>query len=368
MAKISRAMQPLPEGFSVLTWNMLAQTFIVDGKASYHHRPAEDTGWQSRLERLLAELREVRPTVICLQEMSFEHFPEVAEALGTNGYTGVMQDDRKRAPGQPVGAATFFGSGYTMVWDLHRTRTLAIGLSDGQRIAAVVNCHLEGNPAAWAARVSQLKSCLQQVAKMDHHALVVAGDFNAQEPSAAAYFLAGEGVPEGMLEWGYEVPACGKPDHSYALQKVYPSGNGEYTFTISGGAEHLVMLDQIWFSSSLILQAYRDPSWGSEFDKQVVVGGLPNKQNPSDHLPLAATFAWASDTPSLKQEEAIVKAAPTDHETYDQLMAKAKLTPDQMAEWDEFAEWTPQGTPCLRCSIIFLKPTLDRLYSQGSKR
>jgi len=297
-----RGAMPL-EGLSVLSWNIFNPDTI--GLATldnphYNHLTPEERFWEHRFPKIIQEIDVANAAVVCLQEINAGHYEEIKEQLGARGYKACTHKKMQRNS-----LAIFFKSSLTLVWEKQVKikgfeKTLAIGLKDGERTLAVATCHLEGHPEKAADRVAQLEKTLGEIRKLPHDALVVAGDFNAplaedgwKNSGVAAYMCSGE-VPAGTTEWGCEVslPATPSP-HGATLASAYSPSAGT---SICLHGEGPALIDHIWFSpSSLQLVGVRDVFFDDEgFRADVLTRGLPNLSNPSDHLPLGATFKWTS--------------------------------------------------------------------------
>merc|ERR1712194_544342 len=156
----------------------------------------------------------------------------------------------------------------------------------------------------------RLQKTFSELQSLHYDAVVVAGDFNAPSVesgnfdspfvmtswrnSALSSYLCTGRVPSGVWEWGLDVaPVAGLEGHNLFFEPVYRPGG---TFTSSkriGEARcRTAMVDQIWFLARLQLTSACDPFFDHEFRRCVLTQGLPNLLNPSDHLPLAATFRF----------------------------------------------------------------------------
>jgi mRNA deadenylase 3'-5' endonuclease subunit Ccr4 len=262
-------------------WNILADCYLSSNRkdAEYAHVDPAARAWPARCRALLAELVAAAADVICLQEVMFTHFDDdLLPALAAAGYTGLMQNDKKRSETHPqgtlahlrahclhsllpdcsasrlvvdsvvcLGVATFWRTaGYQLVGECHRSRTVTVVLQDsaGRRLA-VVNGHLEGDPAASAIRVKQLQATLAQLRRQHgHQGLLIAGDFNTQlQSSACSAWLALGFVPDGVVDMGRPAqPAAQQlPTHGYGdLASAYqPAAAGDHgdesaSFTFCG--------------------------------------------------------------------------------------------------------------------------------------
>ena len=72
--------------FSVMSYNVLAQSNVEKMKYMYRGRPEYMLKWEHRSEMLLAEISAIAPTVLCMQECDAAAFPFFARGLGSRGY------------------------------------------------------------------------------------------------------------------------------------------------------------------------------------------------------------------------------------------------------------------------------------------
>lgn len=237
-----------PSPFSVLSWNILAQSLY---EAQYQRRRIQQVAtsglsapvipsltsnshphpWPKRLKRIIEMLSHANSDVVCLQECELQTFKyDLAPALSKLGYDGIAQEDdrpdrparmkevtKHRYPRNHI-VATFWKKdkfqpvGETLV----RTRTMTTVLrlkensgdaGDGGGGAAptvaVINVHLEGHPRRFSERTHQLQHAMTDLSKRIEHerkdpeslkgesrigklnALVLAGDFNCELQSSA---------------------------------------------------------------------------------------------------------------------------------------------------------------------------------------
>jgi len=324
---------------SVLSWNLLAQdcTSSILGAQRYCHVPREDLAWSNRCLRIVEELLSADADVLCLQELNFADELSIRSPLEAAGYVGLMQ--KKDDPKHPTGNATFWKSSKLSCASpaVHRSRVLTVLLQDEkkrERCVAVANCHLEGNPRESLARVKQLQSTLKQLQQLRHQAVIVIGDFNCElQTSACASYLAFGFVIPGVIEWGKEcpAPAAQVPGHGYVLSSAYPNDGTDFTFTIRPNL--CLMLDQLWHThDSLQLVARRGIFADASQRDFILAHGWPSAINPSDHLPIGATFNWAEKlvdlNPAPKMEELEVEDPQAEAEL---LLANTEA---QRSEWD----------------------------------
>eukprot|EP00418_Pyrodinium_bahamense_P097889 CAMPEP_0179029468 /NCGR_PEP_ID=MMETSP0796-20121207/10071_1 /TAXON_ID=73915 /ORGANISM="Pyrodinium bahamense, Strain pbaha01" /LENGTH=336 /DNA_ID=CAMNT_0020725631 /DNA_START=239 /DNA_END=1249 /DNA_ORIENTATION=+ len=208
---------------------------------------------------------------MCFQEVDRgSSLGELREALAPHGFDAVVQDRKDF----PVVNATFFKRDrFVVSWVDHRSRVLLAGLMlpDGREVG-IVNVHLEagaGN-ASEAQRKAQLTSALRRARARKPWCIVACGDFNSTlRPASDLHTL--------LTESG--------------LSKVPCTGS---TLAVPGYAD---VLDHIWAGKQLRARAVL----GSERTilRRLEAAGLPDTENPSDHLPVAAIFVVQQlDVPS----------------------------------------------------------------------
>ena len=297
----------LRSDINVCSWNVLAQCYFDNTNHDGHVKDEGSLLWPARCKRLIQEMITTDADVLCLQEVQFAHFDsDYAPELAKVGYEGLVQADKKRASAHPQGVATFWKADtFKLDGAVHRSRTMAAMLTDSAgRTAAIVNCHLEGNPRNPLARVKQLQTTLTEVStKYQHHALVVCGDFNcALGASASAAYLSFGQVPPGIVEWGVPVDDAVTeiPRHNYSLASSYevqPDVPRGFRFTYCGTPDFPVDgLDQVWYTpDALRCTATRQLHASNEARLRMIRSGLPSPDCPSDHIAVGAAFNWMAD-------------------------------------------------------------------------
>eukprot|EP00931_Biecheleriopsis_adriatica_P089430 TRINITY_DN63565_c0_g1_i1.p1 TRINITY_DN63565_c0_g1~~TRINITY_DN63565_c0_g1_i1.p1 ORF type:complete len:387 (+),score=56.49 TRINITY_DN63565_c0_g1_i1:139-1161(+) len=293
---------PMPSDFlSILSWNLLnpdTRGLATKDNPHYDHLTDEERFWEHRWPKIFDEIRLADTAVVCLQEINKDLYEEIKGALAALGYACVTHKKMQRNS-----LAIFFKQErLSKVWEKNvkvkgMEKTVAVGLEDAGQIIAVVTCHLEGHPEKAVDRIKQLEATFSEIKDLPHQALIVAGDFNAplveegRYAAVASYMSAGN-VPAGMTEWGKKVcvDADTQHDHGYTFSSAYQS---DHVFSISLHGERPALIDHIWYTSqSLELTAVRDVFFKDDFRQKASQHGLPNLQNPSDHLPLGVVLKW----------------------------------------------------------------------------
>ncbi|CAJ1949805.1 unnamed protein product [Cylindrotheca closterium] len=350
--------------FSLLTWNILSQK-LYDAQIK---RQNDSTGmeqfgysWMERLQWIVETLASVDADIVCLQEVDLEPFnQDLLPSMNRLGYNGAIQGgenvqeiNRRKGKGKRAHlVATFWKSrfepldvnGFDQVDGavLARGRTLTTLLQDqreGNPILAVINCHLEGHPRQYSARIKQLQHAMDDLvvrcAGVPLNGLCIAGDFNCElQSSACSTYLrigrigrkgglggvhgtSANAVPPSLLEcdeaakcldpileWGKPIPndelekVQPHPFRANSLCSCYPEFLGKQDarkhFTFCARPNRPVAgLDQIWYSSlSLKRLALRKPLSTSADRLRVLTNGLPAQRLPSDHLPIGTILDW----------------------------------------------------------------------------
>ena len=212
---------------------------------------------------------------------------------------------------------------------------------------AIINCHLEGHPRQYAARIQQLQHAMEDLAKRRTcgpptlNGLMIAGDFNCELQSSACttYLKIGRVGRKGGLggvhgtsalvlpprlleseeaaemlhpikEWGQDLPNGEMehvPPHPFrrnSLVSAYPTQLGQsdprnhFTYCANPSCRPVAGLDQIWHSGySLTRVALRKMLPNHQERTKILQQGLPLPRYPSDHLPIGAVLDWNTDDP-----------------------------------------------------------------------
>mmetsp|Transcript_22974 Transcript_22974/g.33829 ORF Transcript_22974/g.33829 Transcript_22974/m.33829 type:complete len:636 (-) Transcript_22974:2175-4082(-) len=365
---IVRAQNP----FSLVSWNILSQqlyeinTLQKVAKTAKNDNPLHGIyrfGWEQRCQWIIDTLHHIDSDIVCLQEVEYDLFvKDLLPSMRRLGYDGVVQggegvEEIQRRKGKSVRAhvvATFWKRDSFEPWtndDSHDDNNDDDDDASSCPILAVINCHLEGHPRQYAARIKQLQHSMEDLAKQKAtrniplNGLCISGDFNCElQSSACSTYLrlgrvgrkgglggvhgtAAAVVPTTLLE-SEEAAEClhpilewGKPIPEDEMEKVSPhafrhnsllsayppylgSTDAREHFTFCANPHRPVAgLDQIWFSSfSLSRIALRKPLFSYEERMNALWTGLPAPFYPSDHLPIGAILDWNSCDASSSME------------------------------------------------------------------
>lgn len=253
-----------PWTISVATYNVLADAYI---KPKYYPLCAtEDFKPERRHPLLDARVAALGTDVICLQEVDYEAFKRFDDRLRPLGYQGRWAH---RAGGKPDGCATFVRAPWklrtSLIFDFddeprrpsNRVAIASVIECDGHR-RALVNAHLQWDPPdappheqAGLGQALQLLSYVRGQGRA-----VVCGDFNAVPDSAILEAFRTEGFTDAH-------------------------GDAPPTSNTAGPPRKI---DFLLHSYGLVAIPSPPP--------HVAAGTpLPSATEPSDHVPLIATFA-----------------------------------------------------------------------------
>jgi len=298
---------------SILSWNILAQYLFDSNRHWYQYVDTNaPVSWPERFALIMDEITSCQADIICLQEVEFEAFDDFLPSLKRHGYSGIMQNKKRRSGDHGHGVATFYREEkFELVDTIHRSRTMVTLLKDKERdnrTTAVVNCHLEGRPDKAIARVKQLQSTLQDLStKYTHHAMIVCGDMNCMmnDSACSTYLQLGTCKDMQIMEWGSLVDSkvSDIPSHSYSLQSAYPvelmtEQPMDYVTFVSSPQRFVSGLDQIWYhdsSNSVTVKGIKNPFHSPEHRRNVLESGLPCMHWPSDHLAIGCILEWKKD-------------------------------------------------------------------------
>eukprot|EP00887_Chlorella_sp_A99_P005315 scaffold1.g5315.t1 len=273
------AFQPVPSAYqssvSIVTYNVLCQTFAT--RQRLPHVFPRWLEWDHRWRLLQQELAAFQADVVCLQEVTPDRWNDIKDHMLSLGYASVLQSK-----------AISHGS-HNVVATFYRAAKLRLPLW-------LVNLHLEGSPYRPNDRVSQLKSALQRLA---HHLesasaeppeaadVAIAGDFNSFMGDSPCWLLR-----RGRLERNHTDAVCPAVPttkqsiaHPFPLVEVYDVAGVKLAFTRKTHHFSHPPIDFIWCSRHMHVSAVMRPLQ-AEQREYVNKHFLPNRMQPSDHLPL----------------------------------------------------------------------------------
>jgi mRNA deadenylase 3'-5' endonuclease subunit Ccr4 len=269
---------------TVLQFNILADK-LGDAKA-FPMVAEANLSWAARSPRIVSYITEMGADIVALEEV--DHPDELAEAL-KNTYPHFIY----RSKGGFAGDGTMllykprftlldqFTKKFTDMEDQSKTASQCFVYAEFSENVTkekfcVLATHLKAKKPFSDTRAYQAKQIVEFLtlrAKLD--SCIVLGDFNADGDEKAIGLMADAGLTD-IFE---------------TLQSNNPEKYKEHWTTMKyhdAGELQLRSIDYIFFPKKrFYVQRLLMPSGRDEVDQKV---GLPDKQNPSDHIPLYAEF------------------------------------------------------------------------------
>jgi len=246
---------------AIFSWNLLAPLYDRSG-----------LDWKGVRLLALKEwlLRFTACDVFCFQEVDLvSSLADISEILNAYGFKAIVQEKK----GFQVVNVTFFKASRLQVsWTQHRNRALIANfvLPDTSEIC-IANVHLEAGAAA--ENEKQRQAQLASVLKRAHGNIVVCGDFNS------------------CLTAGSQLHA------QLAAAELLRTPTGGITLAQRNG--YVDCLDHMWTSRNLVPTKVLGSSL--DFLASACDRGLPDTMNPSDHLPVGASFRLNCASPGEQE-------------------------------------------------------------------
>ncbi|XP_031626335.1 protein angel-like [Contarinia nasturtii] len=201
--------------FKLMSYNILAQTLIEKHPYLYttHYQPYLE--WPHRLQCLRNEILNIKPEILCLQEVQESHLDDIAMALKPMNYDKPLYKQRTGIDYYD-GCAIFYNPQLFKLIDHHyvefyqpgvkvldRCNVAIIAKFASRRLKniqfIVATTHLLYNPKRDDVRTAQLQILLAELDRMSVHTetqeplpIILTGDFNSL-PSSEPYKLVHQG-------------------------------------------------------------------------------------------------------------------------------------------------------------------------------
>lgn len=104
--------------FVLMSYNILAQTLLTRHSYLYAENREEFLEWSHRLKCIRNEIFEIKPAILCLQEVQESHLDEIERALQPMGYTKPLYKKRTSLD-YDDGCAIFYNSKQFELIDYH---------------------------------------------------------------------------------------------------------------------------------------------------------------------------------------------------------------------------------------------------------
>ncbi|KAF5278843.1 hypothetical protein FQR65_LT03531 [Abscondita terminalis] len=287
-----------PYNIRILQWNILSQALGVMND-NFARCPNDALDWNFRRYRIVEEIIQYFPDVVCLQEV--DHFNFLKHVLGTQGYEG-MFFPKPDSPcfyiegnNGPDGCAIFYRKNkfdlvknenkVLEVWRVQSNQVAVLAVlkirETGQEIC-VATTHLKARQGALLStlRNEQGKDLLQFVA--NHYSdrpTILCGDFNA-EPTEPVYetILNGE-----CMNFASAYASCHGCDGLRSADREPPYT----TWKIRDEGEICHTIDYVFYNrNAMDVEAVLDFPSGDEIGQDRV----PSYLYPSDHFSLVCDF------------------------------------------------------------------------------
>jgi len=273
---------------SLVSWNTLSKTWLslCERDKEYAHVHQQWLDWGTRSEAIINWLSRLAADLIVLQEVDFSTFEEAFQLpLAKLGYEALMQDNPKRTDAQPCGNATFWRRDkFELMWSEHRSRTLLTGFKikavKANNTLTVINAHLESSQEKFSGRAAQVHSALEKAGRHDPGAsTILVGDFNTGADSQLCKVLR-------EYEW-----------HGFAMASAYEHPDAESTSPVVDATfranGHSYLIDHLWYGHGQLQLCKVLQPLNAEA-RSISLGpnasGLPDRNVPSDHIPIGAVF------------------------------------------------------------------------------
>lgn len=104
--------------FILMSYNILAQTLVTGNPHLYANHNKDFLQWSHRLKCIQNEIINVRPAILCLQEVQETHIKDIQQALSPLNYAKPLYKKRT-GPKYDDGCAIFYNSNYFSLLDYH---------------------------------------------------------------------------------------------------------------------------------------------------------------------------------------------------------------------------------------------------------
>lgn len=106
------------QSFKLMSYNILAQSLLKKHKELYAANVPQYLDWTHRLQCIRNEILEIKPAVLCLQEVKDSHISEIQNALWPMNYEKPLYKKRT-ASDYDDGCAIFYNAQYFELIDHH---------------------------------------------------------------------------------------------------------------------------------------------------------------------------------------------------------------------------------------------------------
>lgn len=287
----------------------------------YYNCDPEDLEWPKRGHKIVKELLDTRPDIICLQEVQNDHLQTLYRPrLNKNGFNCLF----KAKTGVKVdGCAIFYRRNLFRLHQYKPVEFNRVDLSDilnrdnvghiavlkprltrlTDSLLVVANTHLLFNPNRTDIRLAQIKLLLSELEFMSftndsdgikiQHPTILCGDLNSNPDSQVVNFIMNKTSPSQANSHQTNNDEDAKPceylqnlRHPFDFKSAYQFKHKSDQAFVTTFANSIV--DYIFYTPNLQLETFRELLTEEEMRDVIPI---PNSEFPSDHLSLTAQFS-----------------------------------------------------------------------------
>lgn len=290
--------------FTMITWNALSNTEAT--QFNFPKTPARYLDWEYRSDSLLHTILNLKPHLVCIQEVEERQLESLEERMKTVGYgCAASFAGRPRRPGIPVvGVATFFLKARLTV-----EKTVSVSFSDLNPNENISKLQLIANEAAFQVSIVRLQAQSFFLINAGLRACRYEPDVLLTQVATIAERvdnLTSQAVICGSLGFtpkspSYTLLSTGtEPSGKFKLRRTFRSAYLDSTTPLEftqWDENGLTITDYIWITpfmqpTGYIIVPTKDEALQAH-------QAAPNAQWPSNHIPIGAAIDIKASTSEL---------------------------------------------------------------------
>lgn len=275
--------------FNIISWNLVAQSHAT--QRNFPKTPQRYLEWSYRVDRILHTINQLKPTILCVQEIEEKLVENLVDKMNNIGYeSSASFGTRPRVSGQPlIGLVTFY-----LKNRISLEKTTTIQLADLQGDANINKLQLIQSNAIF--QMSNMRyqglpfyliNTSLQPCHFDPELIVANINLIAQnvDPLSTQVIICGslgfepESEAYNLLKTG---TAC---NGKYQLKRRYSCANENDADAFTEWTDdQMKKTDYIWFTCALVPKGSLLTTTKTEARANHLY--VPNNQWPSNHLPI----------------------------------------------------------------------------------
>lgn len=300
------------KNYKLLSYNILAQDLLVEHLHLYYTIDNKMLRWDNRLNKLKDEIAALKPDILCLQEMQYDHLKNLV-----NQFNVVKQNSRleyvfkKKTGTRSDGCAVIYDKNKFKLISEHYVEYYTDGIAtlnrenigmmvklqpqdDNTATFVVATTHLLYNPRREDVRISQVNKLLQAIIDFSYSVdtkerlpVILTGDFNFTRNSRAFQILTALRKPKQLQE---NTKDDQQNDDFFQMDAIdFGCDKGASTYQNEWVTVDYILksLSKKYTKSIKVNSAYLLPS----VNQCCRNGLIPNKYVGSDHFSLAINFS-----------------------------------------------------------------------------